>query len=80
MKTGPAACIEGGTMRSIPETGDHMRSSANHGRRTSPGSIRRSEFTYNPHDESNHSRAKAEQQNSHQNSHPAWNPDSRWPR
>ena len=76
MKTGQAACIEGGTMRSIPETNDHMRSSANHGRRTSPGSTRRSEFTYNPHDESSHSRAKTEQQNSH----PAWNPDSRWPR
>ena len=76
MKTGQGACIEGGTMRSIPETNDHVRSSANHGRGTSPGSPRSMELTHNPHEDSNHSKATTEQQNSH----PAWNPDSRWSR
>lgn len=79
MKTGAAAGMGLQTAASIDETNDHMTamtSTTRHEEFTRQNTMRRHESKQEALDNGNGSKAP----NHEQNSHPAWNPDSRWSR
>lgn len=79
MKTGAAAGTGRQTAASIDETNDHMtamRSTTNHEECTRQNTMR----SHKPKQEAPDDRNGSKAPNHEHNSHPAWNPDSRWAR
>jgi hypothetical protein len=64
----------------VNTTNERKKDARNDERITRQGKAPRTKSRHGQHDDTNEAKIQNQQLNSHLNSHPAWNPDSRWSR